>query len=74
MLLASGDWYRLYLRSFLYHDTIDIIQIYRGYSNFSLNMDFISSSEVENVFFMSGEATSGEATNEIYIVFTTRVK
>ena len=44
------------------HDHYDI---YRGYSNFLLNMASISSSEVEN---------SGEATNEIYIIFTSRVK
>ena len=36
--------------------------INRGYSIFLLNMTFISSSEVENIYFISGEAT-----NEIYI-------
>ena len=36
---------------------------------FLLNMAFISSSEVKILYFMSGEAT-----NEIYIFFTSRVK
>ena len=39
----------------------------RGYSNFVMNMTFISSSEVKNIYFMSGVAT-----NEIYIFFTLR--
>ena len=29
-------------------------KIYRGYSNFEMNMPFISSSEAKNAFFMSG--------------------
>ena len=44
--------------------------VYRGYSNFLLNMAFTSSSEVKKyLYFMSGEAT-----NEINIFFTSQVK
>ena len=41
----------------------------RGYSNFLLNMAFISPSGGKYLYFMSGEAT-----NDIYIFFTSRVK
>ena len=37
------------------------LEIYRGYSNFLLNMAFISPSEVENIYIL-------------YIFFTSRVK
>ena len=40
--------------------------IYRGYSNICHKYEF-SSSEVENIYFMSGETT-----NEIYNFFTSR--
>ena len=43
------------------------LQINRGYSIFCHEYDFYLSSEVKNIYFMSGEAT-----NEIYNFFTLR--